>query len=75
MQRFVQHGLLALLLMLAPCLLWAQGAAMVTVSGVVTSAEDKQPLIGVTVLTETMSGVTTSIDGDYSIQVCLFSPW
>ena len=69
MQRFVQHGLLALLLLLSPCLLWAQGAAMVTVSGVVTSAEDKQPLIGVTVLTETMSGVTTSIDGDYSIQV------
>ena len=69
MQRFVKHGLLALLVAWLPCLVWAQGAAMVTVSGVVTSAEDKQPLIGVTVLTETMSGVTTSIDGDYSIQV------
>ena len=35
---------------------------MVTVSGVVTSAEDKQPLIGVTVVTEKMTGVATSID-------------
>ena len=54
---------------MVPVFASAQGGAVVTVSGVVTSAEDKQPLIGVTVLTETMSGVTTSIDGDYSIQV------
>ena len=40
----------------------------VTVSGKVTSAEDKQPLIGVTVVTETLSGMSTQLDGTYSVQ-------
>ena len=42
--------------------------AVVTVSGVVTSAEDKQPLIGVAVVTEKMQGVTTMLDGTYTIK-------
>ncbi len=40
----------------------------VTVSGKVTSAEDKQPLIGVTVVTEALSGMSTQLDGTYSVQ-------
>ena len=40
----------------------------VTESGKVTSAEDKQPLIGVTVVTETLSGMSTQLDGTYSVQ-------
>ena len=42
--------------------------ALVAVSGLVTSAEEKQPLIGVTVVTEDMKGVTTLLDGTYSIK-------
>lgn len=45
------------------------GGKSVTVSGVVTSAEDKQPLIGVSVISGPSSGVTTLADGKYSIQV------
>ena len=48
--------------------LYAQQAAMVTVSGRVISAEDKQPLIGVSVVTEDMQGVATDVDGKYSIK-------
>ena len=53
---------------MAPTLAYAQGGATVTVSGVVTSAEDKQPLMGVTVVTEKMQGVTTMLDGTYTIK-------
>ena len=60
---------LLLALAMVPRIAFAQGGAIVTVSGVVTSAEDKQPLIGVTVVTEKMSGVTTALDGTYSIKV------
>lgn len=42
---------------------------MVTVSGVVTSAEDKLPLVGVAIVTDKMQGVTTTLDGTYTIQV------
>ncbi len=48
--------------------LYAQQAAMVTVSGRVISAEDKQPLIGVSVVTDDMQGVATDVDGKYSIK-------
>ena len=41
----------------------------VKVSGVVTSAEDELPMIGVGVLAGPGVGVTTSIDGDYMIEV------
>lgn len=47
----------------------AQGGGTVTVSGIVTSAEDKQPLIGVHVVSGSTSGVSTLVDGSYSISV------
>lgn len=47
----------------------AQGGGRVTVSGIVTSAEDKQPLIGVTVISGAASGVSTLADGSYRITV------
>lgn len=39
----------------------------VTVKGVVTSADDSLPLIGVSVISGPTSGVSTSIDGSYTI--------
>ena len=47
----------------------AQGGGSITVSGVVTSAEDKAPLVGVHVLSGSTSGVSTLGDGSYSIVV------
>ena len=41
---------------------------LVKVSGVVTSADDGQPLIGVAVMNAQGAGVITSLDGDYSIE-------
>ncbi len=41
----------------------------VNVTGVVISAEDKLPLVGVAVIAGQGQGVMTSIDGDYSIDV------
>ena len=52
---------------MVPTFAFAQGG-IVTVSGVVTSAEDKQPLMGVTVVTDKMQGVTTMLDGTYTIK-------
>ena len=43
----------------------AQGR--VTVKGIVTSAEDSMPLIGVSIVSGPTSGTTTSIDGTYTI--------
>ena len=40
-----------------------------TVSGIVTSADDKQPLIGVNVISGATSGVSTLADGTYRITV------
>ena len=45
------------------------GGGLVTVSGIVTSAEDKQPLIGVNVISGATSGVSTLADGSYTIEV------
>ena len=39
----------------------------VTVSGVVSSAEDGQPLIGVVVMSSAGGGVSASDDGSYSL--------
>ena len=39
----------------------------VTVRGVVTSAEDSMPLIGVSIVSGPTSGTTTSLDGTYTI--------
>lgn len=47
----------------------AQGGGNVTVRGVVTSAEDHQPLAGVNVISGAASGVSTLVDGSYSITV------
>ena len=49
-------------------MLYAQQSTMVTISGRVISAEDKQPLIGVSVVTEDMQGVATDVDGKYNIK-------
>lgn len=41
-----------------------------TISGVVTSASDKQPIIGASVMVQgTSRGVATDLDGNYSIEV------
>ena len=42
---------------------------LVTVSGVVTSSDANEPLIGVTIVTGPNSGVITQIDGSYSLSV------
>lgn len=47
--------------------LYAQSGKMVTVSGTITSSEDGEPLIGVTVVTESFQGVVSDYDGTYSI--------
>ena len=39
------------------------------VSGTITSAEDNEPLIGVSIVSDSFQGVTSSIDGTYSIKV------
>ena len=44
-----------------------QGDNDVIVSGVVTSAEDGQPLVGVAVMSGPTNGVMTLDDGSYSI--------
>lgn len=46
-----------------------RGGESITVSGLVTSAEDKSPLIGVHVISGNASGVSTLADGSYSIAV------
>ena len=46
-----------------------QGGGFVTVSGVVVSADDKSPLVGVNVVAGPVSGVSTLSDGSYSIAV------
>ena len=43
--------------------------SLVKVSGVVTSAEDGLPIIGASVMAGPSTGVVTSIDGDYVIEV------
>ena len=48
-------------------LLFAQN--LVKVSGVVTSADDGLPMVGVAVMAGPGTGVITSLDGDYSIEV------
>ena len=70
LRRHFNSVLTCLLLAFAmvPVFAFAQSGAVVTVSGVVTSAEDKQPLIGVAVVTEKMQGVTTMLDGTYTIK-------
>ena len=42
---------------------------LVKVSGVVTSADDGLPMVGVAVMDGNGNGVVTSLDGDYEIEV------
>lgn len=46
-----------------------QGQTVVKVSGVVTSADDGLPMVGVGVMAGPGNGVITSLDGDYYIEV------
>ena len=48
---------------------FAMAQSTVKVTGVVTSAEDNLPMIGVGVMAGAGVGVITSMDGDYSIEV------
>ncbi|MBQ3259703.1 MAG: TonB-dependent receptor plug domain-containing protein, partial [Alistipes sp.] len=68
MRRNLLRFLLILLSAAVPLSIYAQSPQKVTVSGLVTSAEDKQPLIGVTVVTDSMQGVSTLLDGTYTIK-------
>ena len=62
-------NILAFFLCALPAMSVAQGGGNVTVRGIVTSADDKQPLIGVNVISGATSGVSTLADGSYSISV------
>ena len=66
MLKKTKKAILLALMFIVPCVAFAQ--ERVTVSGIVTSAEDNQPLIGVTVVTEALSGMSTGLDGSYSVQ-------
>ncbi|MBO5814059.1 MAG: TonB-dependent receptor plug domain-containing protein, partial [Alistipes sp.] len=68
MQRITLRFMLFALLFATSLSAVAQSGQKVTVSGLVTSAEDKQPLIGVTVVTDAMQGVSTLLDGTYTIK-------
>ncbi len=72
MQKKIYHYLLSGLLALfciasAQVPLYAQSGKAVTVSGTITSSEDGEPLIGVTIVTESFQGVVSDYDGSYSI--------
>lgn len=58
---------LVVFVMLCPFMAIAQD--LIKVSGVVTSIEDSEPLIGVSVVSGPMSGTSTGVDGSYSITV------
>ncbi len=62
-------NIFALFLCAFPMMAIAQGGGKVTVRGVITSAEDKQPLIGASVIAGPTNGVTTLADGSYTIEV------
>ena len=52
-----------------PEMSYSQSSGNVTVSGTITSADDGEPLIGVSVVSDSFQGVTSSIDGTYTIEV------
>ena len=58
-----------LVLLIIVCSLFGYGQG-IQVKGVVTSAEDKQPIPGVSVVVKgTMTGTTTNVDGTYTLKV------
>ncbi len=66
--KYLLLGLCVMFCITTPSLVQAQQKGKVTVSGTITSAEDKEPLIGVTVVTEDFQGVISQIDGTYSVK-------
>ncbi len=64
--KYLFLGLCVMLCIIHPQVVEAQ-QGKVTVSGTITSAEDKEPLIGVTIVTEDFQGVISQIDGSYSV--------
>ncbi len=63
----MKQTIFALLFLLTSVGLYAQG---VQVKGVVTSADDGQPIPGVSVVVKgTTTGITTDLDGNYSLNV------
>ena len=52
-----------------PEMSYSQSSGNVTVSGTITSADDGEPLIGVSIVSDSLQGVTSSIDGTYTIEV------
>ena len=67
MRNFLRLILTMLLSVIGGMALWAQNS--VKVSGVVTSADDGLPMIGVAVMAGSGNGVITSLDGEYEIEV------
>ena len=67
MRNFQRLILTILLSAICGTSLWAQNS--VKVSGVVTSADDGLPMIGVAVMAGPGNGVITSLDGEYQIEV------
>lgn len=64
----MKHKLLSVFVFLFVATVFSYGQR--TISGVVTSSKDKQPLIGATVIVEkTTIGTATDIDGKYSLTV------
>ncbi len=66
--KYLLIGLCVVFCITTPSVVQAQQKSKVTVSGTITSAEDKEPLIGVTVVTDNFQGVISQIDGTYSIE-------
>lgn len=61
---------MVILLLFLPSMAIKAVSQSLTVSGVVTSATDKMPLIGVSVLVKgSTNGTITDIDGNYSLGV------
>ena len=66
--KYLLIGLCVMWYITTPNVVFAQQKGKVTISGTITSAEDKEPLIGVTVVTDNFQGVISQIDGTYSIE-------
>ena len=66
MKNIVSKFLISALCVLLSSAAFAQGQR-VNVSGKVVDSQNGEPLIGVTIVTETMQGATTSWDGTYTI--------
>ncbi len=66
MRRHLTKLLVSALFVLLGSAAFAQGQS-VTVSGKVVDSQNGEPLIGVTIVTESMSGTTTLLDGSYTI--------